>query len=147
MPGGPRCVGPKVCKPRLEKLAAASLCFSGGFLRCFHAFWLPFKRCACLYLCQPLPNMGGPLQPQSAVPLQPAQQGAASQSAGAKASLPSTWSDHKVDISLDFLGPGMQPPKPMQPTLNTLQQGERSRRAVARALPATLLQFTIWHFH
>lgn len=74
---------------------------------------------------QPLPNMGGPLQPQSAVPFQPAQQGAASQSAGAKASLPSTWSDHKVDISLDFLGPGMQPPKPMQPTLNTLQQGNQ----------------------
>lgn len=68
--------------------------------------------------------MSGPLQPQSVMPLQPVQQGAASQSAGAKASLPSTWSDHKVDISLDFLGPGMQPPKAMQPSLNTLQQGE-----------------------
>lgn len=30
MPGGLRCVRPKVCKPRLEKLAAALLYFSGG---------------------------------------------------------------------------------------------------------------------
>lgn len=65
------------------------------------------------------------------MPLQPVQQGIASQSAGAKASLPSTWSDHSVDISLDFLGPGMHPPKPSQPTLNTLQQGERKGRAGA----------------
>ncbi|XP_037531312.1 clathrin interactor 1a [Nematolebias whitei] len=62
-------------------------------------------------------NMGGPLQPQLV------QHGGASQSAGAKASLPSTWSDHSVNISLDFLGPGMTPPKPSQPSLNTLQQG------------------------
>uniref|UniRef100_A0A3B3XK38 ENTH domain-containing protein n=1 Tax=Poecilia mexicana TaxID=48701 RepID=A0A3B3XK38_9TELE len=40
-------------------------------------------------------------------------------------SLPSTWSDHSVNISLDFLGPGMQPPKPSQPSLNTLQQGHQ----------------------
>lgn len=73
--------------------------------------------------------MGGPLQPQPIMPFQPVQQGMASQSAGAKASLPSTWSDHTVDISLDFLGPGMQPPKPSQPTLNTLQQGEGNGRA------------------
>ncbi|CAG5992236.1 clathrin interactor 1a [Menidia menidia] len=64
-------------------------------------------------------NIGGPLQPQ------PVQQGVASQGAGAKASLPSTWSDHSVNISLDFLGPGMQPPKPNQPSLNTLQQGNQ----------------------
>ncbi|KAM9356619.1 clathrin interactor 1a [Symphorus nematophorus] len=70
-------------------------------------------------------NMGGPLQPQPVMPLQPVQQGMASQGAGAKASLPSTWSDHSVNISLDFLGPGMQPPKPSQPTLNTLQQGNQ----------------------
>ncbi|XP_014832591.1 PREDICTED: clathrin interactor 1 isoform X1 [Poecilia mexicana] len=68
---------------------------------------------------QPVPNMGGPLQPQ---PMQP---GMASQGPGAKASLPSTWSDHSVNISLDFLGPGMQPPKPSQPSLNTLQQGHQ----------------------
>ncbi|XP_054890227.1 clathrin interactor 1a isoform X2 [Poeciliopsis prolifica] len=68
---------------------------------------------------QPIPNMGGPMQPQ---PMQP---GMASQGPGAKASLPSTWSDHSVNISLDFLGPGMQPPKPSQPSLNTLQQGNQ----------------------
>ncbi|MED6250506.1 hypothetical protein ATANTOWER_023918 [Ataeniobius toweri] len=68
---------------------------------------------------QPIHNMGSPLQPQ------PMQQGMASQGPGAKASLPSTWSDHSVNISLDFLGPGMQPPKPSQPSLNTLQQGNQ----------------------
>lgn len=73
--------------------------------------------------------MGGPLQPQSVMPLQPVQQGMASQGAGAKASLPSTWSDHSVNISLDFLGPGNQPPKPSQPSLNTLQHGERNGRS------------------
>ncbi|XP_076023955.1 clathrin interactor 1a [Genypterus blacodes] len=74
---------------------------------------------------QPLQNMGNPLQPHSLqhgmVPLGP----------GAKASLPSTWADHTVNISLDFLGPGMQPPKPSQPTLNTLQHGNQ--------VPASLL--------
>lgn len=73
--------------------------------------------------------MGGPLQPQSVMSLQPVQQGMASQDAGAKASLPSTWSDHTVNISLDFLGPGNQPPKPSQPSLNTLQHGERNGRS------------------
>ncbi|XP_032410107.1 clathrin interactor 1a [Xiphophorus hellerii] len=68
---------------------------------------------------QPIPNMGGPLQPQ------PVHPGMASQGPGAKASLPSTWSDHSVNINLDFLGPGMQPPKPSQPSLNTLQQGNQ----------------------
>ncbi|MEQ2305938.1 hypothetical protein AMECASPLE_003132 [Ameca splendens] len=68
---------------------------------------------------QPIHNMGSPLQPQ------PMQQGMASQGPGAKASLPSTWSDHSVNINLDFLGPGMQPPKPSQPSLNTLQQGNQ----------------------
>ncbi|CAI5651635.1 clathrin interactor 1a isoform X3 [Oreochromis niloticus] len=78
---------------------------------------------------QPLQTMGGPLQPQpmqSMQPLQPVQQGVSSQGAGAKASLPSTWSDHSVNISLDFLGPGMHPPKPAQPSLNTLQQGNQA---------------------
>uniref|UniRef100_A0A3Q1FYD3 Clathrin interactor 1a n=1 Tax=Acanthochromis polyacanthus TaxID=80966 RepID=A0A3Q1FYD3_9TELE len=57
---------------------------------------------------------------------QPLQNMGAVQGAGAKASLPSTWSDHSVNISLDFLGPGMQPPKPSQPSLNTLQQGNQA---------------------
>ncbi|XP_053735004.1 clathrin interactor 1a [Synchiropus splendidus] len=67
---------------------------------------------------QPLQTMGGPLQPQPAQSLQPAQQGPA-----AKAPLPSTWSDPSVNISLDFLGPGMHAPKASQPSLNSLQQG------------------------
>ncbi|XP_029297888.1 clathrin interactor 1a isoform X2 [Cottoperca gobio] len=70
---------------------------------------------------QPLQNMGGPLQPVQQ--LQPMQQGVAS--LGAKAALPSTWSDSSINISLDFLGPGMQPPKQNQPTLNTLQHGNQ----------------------
>lgn len=41
-----------------------------------------------------------------------------------KASLPSTWSNSNVDISLDYLSPGMQAPKPSQPTLNMMQQGK-----------------------
>ncbi|XP_058506214.1 clathrin interactor 1a isoform X2 [Solea solea] len=73
-------------------------------------------------MSQPFQNMGGPLQPQ---PLQLMQQGAASQAAGSKGSLPSTWADQSVNISLDFLGPGVHPPKPNQPSLNTLQQGNQ----------------------
>ncbi len=42
-----------------------------------------------------------------------------------KASLPSTWSNTNIDISLDYLGPGMQPPKPSQPTLNMMQGKQR----------------------
>uniref|UniRef100_A0A3P8WX98 Clathrin interactor 1a n=1 Tax=Cynoglossus semilaevis TaxID=244447 RepID=A0A3P8WX98_CYNSE len=61
---------------------------------------------------------------QSLQPLQPLQQGVVKHGAGAKASLPSTWADHSVNINLDFLGPGGQPPKPSQPSLNKLQQGE-----------------------
>ncbi|KAJ8408851.1 hypothetical protein AAFF_G00246690 [Aldrovandia affinis] len=47
------------------------------------------------------------------------------QKPGGKVSLPATWSDPSVNISLDFLSPGMQPPKASQPTLNTMiqQQG------------------------
>ena len=52
-------------------------------------------------------------------------QGVVSQGAGAKAAVPSTWLDPSVNISLDFLGPGMHPPKQSQPSLNTLQHGER----------------------
>ncbi|KAI1898389.1 hypothetical protein AGOR_G00071810 [Albula goreensis] len=61
---------------------------------------------------QPLQNLGDPMMPQ--------QMG--TQKAGAKPSLPSTWSDPSVNISLDFLSPGMQAPKPSQPTLNTMMQ-------------------------
>ncbi|KAL7885960.1 hypothetical protein AOLI_G00062550 [Acnodon oligacanthus] len=61
---------------------------------------------------QPLQSMGTPLVPQ-----QPEVQ-----KQEAKPSIPSTWSDSNVNISLDYLGPGMQPPKPSQPTLNMMQQ-------------------------
>uniref|UniRef100_A0A3P9HDJ3 Clathrin interactor 1a n=1 Tax=Oryzias latipes TaxID=8090 RepID=A0A3P9HDJ3_ORYLA len=69
---------------------------------------------------QPIQNMGSVLQPLSV------QQGVPAQGAAAKASLPSTWSDPTVNISLDFLSPGMQPPKPSQPSLNTLQHGNQA---------------------
>lgn len=36
--------------------------------------------------------------------------------------MPSTWSDPSVNISLDNLVPGMQPSKPQQPSLNTIIQ-------------------------
>ncbi|XP_074504265.1 clathrin interactor 1a isoform X2 [Sebastes fasciatus] len=74
---------------------------------------------------QPLQSMGGPLQPQSLQTLQTVQQGVACQGAGAKAAVPSTWSDSSVNISLDFMGPGVHPPKQNQPTLNTLQHGHQ----------------------
>ncbi|KAF5899923.1 clathrin interactor 1-like, partial [Clarias magur] len=61
---------------------------------------------------QPLQNMGTPLVPQQSVPKPEAK----------KASVPSTWSDSSVNISLDYLSPGMQPPKPTQPTLSMMQQ-------------------------
>lgn len=67
---------------------------------------------------QPFPNMGGPLQP-----MQPLQQSSPAPGATPKAGLPSTWTDHSVNISLDFLG--TQAPKPAQPSLNTLQQGNQ----------------------
>ncbi|XP_026773735.3 clathrin interactor 1a isoform X1 [Pangasianodon hypophthalmus] len=61
---------------------------------------------------QPLQSMGTPLMPQQSVQKQEAK----------KTSMPSTWSDSNVNISLDYLGPGMQPPRPTQPTLNMMQQ-------------------------
>ncbi|XP_043113097.1 clathrin interactor 1a [Puntigrus tetrazona] len=63
---------------------------------------------------QPFPSMGNPLMPQQPMAQKP----------NPKASLPSTWSNSNVDISLDYLGPGMQPPKPSQPTLNMMQGGQ-----------------------
>ncbi|GAA6226339.1 clathrin interactor 1-like [Lates japonicus] len=103
--------------PTQSLTASQSLNFSMSSTQSMSTTVLPQSR------SQLIQNMGGPLQPQ---PLQPMQQGMASQGAGAKASLPSTWSDHSVNISLDFLGPGMQPPKPSQPSLNTLQQGNQA---------------------
>uniref|UniRef100_A0A3P8SW50 Clathrin interactor 1a n=1 Tax=Amphiprion percula TaxID=161767 RepID=A0A3P8SW50_AMPPE len=106
--------------PAQSLTSSQSLNFSMSSTQSMSSTVLPQSR------SQPLQNMGGPLQPQPMQPLQPVQQGGATQGAGAKASLPSTWSDHSVNISLDFLGPGMQPPKPSQPSLNTLQQGNQA---------------------
>ncbi|XP_064208061.1 clathrin interactor 1-like [Anguilla rostrata] len=59
----------------------------------------------------------------SGMPMSTSQMGI--QKLGGKGSLPATWSDPSVNISLDFLSPGMQPPKPSQPSLNAIiqQQG------------------------
>ncbi|XP_069026497.1 clathrin interactor 1a isoform X2 [Embiotoca jacksoni] len=100
--------------PTQSLTSSQSLNFSMSSTQSMSSTVLPQSR------SQPLQNMGGPLQPQAV------QQGAASQGVGPKAALPSTWSDHSVNISLDFLGPGMQPPKPSQPTLNTLQHGNQA---------------------
>ncbi|KAL2094572.1 hypothetical protein ACEWY4_009291 [Coilia grayii] len=63
----------------------------------------------------PMHSLGGPMMPHQMGMQKP----------GAKGALPATWSDPSVNISLDFLSAGMQPPKPSQPTLNTMiqQQG------------------------
>ncbi|XP_052393506.1 clathrin interactor 1 [Carassius gibelio] len=57
-------------------------------------------------------TIGGPLFPQ--------QMGL--QKSGGNVSMPATWSDPSVNISLDFLSAGLNPPKPSQPTLNTMMQ-------------------------
>nr|XP_005503405.2 clathrin interactor 1 [Columba livia] len=44
--------------------------------------------------------------------------------------LPSTWSDPSVNISLDNLVPGMQPSKPQQPSLNTMMQQQNMQQPV-----------------
>ncbi|XP_069755137.1 clathrin interactor 1a isoform X2 [Narcine bancroftii] len=70
---------------------------------------------------QPLPMLSTPLSRPNAIPTHNMQEN----QKAVKPSLPSTWSDPSVNISLDFLTPGMQPPKPQQPSLNTMmkQQG------------------------
>ncbi|KAF4077605.1 hypothetical protein AMELA_G00209990 [Ameiurus melas] len=64
-------------------------------------------------------TLGGPVH-SLAGPLLPQQMGV--QKPGGKASMPATWSDPSVNISLDFLSMGMNPPKPSQPSLNTMMQ-------------------------
>uniref|UniRef100_A0A4W5JXC3 Clathrin interactor 1a n=1 Tax=Hucho hucho TaxID=62062 RepID=A0A4W5JXC3_9TELE len=65
----------------------------------------------------PFQLLGGPLQPQQ-------QQVMLGTQSSMGSAIPSTWSDSSVNISLDFLAPGVQPPKPAQPTLKTLQGGQ-----------------------
>lgn len=45
--------------------------------------------------------------------------------------LPSTWSDPSVNISLDNLLPGMQPSKPQQPSLNTMIQQQNMQQPLS----------------
>ncbi|XP_067852636.1 clathrin interactor 1a isoform X2 [Heptranchias perlo] len=72
---------------------------------------------------QPLQMLSTPLSKPNAVAV-PTQNMQESQKA-VKPFLPSTWSDPSVNISLDFLTPGMQPPKPQQPSLNTMMQQQQ----------------------
>ncbi|NWT38233.1 EPN4 protein, partial [Chroicocephalus maculipennis] len=46
----------------------------------------------------------------------------------ASKTLPSTWSDPSVNISLDNLVPGMQPSKPQQPSLNSMMQQQNMQQ-------------------
>ncbi|KFQ81018.1 Clathrin interactor 1, partial [Phaethon lepturus] len=46
----------------------------------------------------------------------------------ASKTLPSTWSDPSVNISLDNLVPGMQPSKPQQPSLNIMMQQQNMQQ-------------------
>ncbi|NXU56544.1 EPN4 protein, partial [Turnix velox] len=46
----------------------------------------------------------------------------------ANKTLPSTWSDPSVNISLDNLVPGMQPSKPQQPSLNFMMQQQNMQQ-------------------
>ncbi|NXF04593.1 EPN4 protein, partial [Smithornis capensis] len=46
----------------------------------------------------------------------------------ASKTLPPTWSDPSVNISLDNLVPGMQPSKPQQPSLNTMMQQQNMQQ-------------------
>ncbi|XP_017929124.1 clathrin interactor 1 isoform X2 [Manacus vitellinus] len=48
----------------------------------------------------------------------------------ASKTLPSTWSDPSVNISLDNLVPGMQPSKPQQPSLNAMMQQQNMQQPV-----------------
>ncbi|XP_075958970.1 clathrin interactor 1a isoform X2 [Anarhichas minor] len=102
--------------PTQSLSSSQSLNFSMSSTQSMSSTVLPQSR------SQPLQNMGGPLQPQSVLPMQQGMAGGA----GAKAALPATWSDPSVNISLDFLGPGALPPKQSQPTLNTLQHGNQT---------------------
>lgn len=70
------------------------------------------------FLFQPLQNVSAVLQKPN--PLY--NQNADMVQKSASKTLPSTWSDPSVNISLDNLLPGMQPSKPQQPSLNTMIQ-------------------------
>nr|XP_023700453.1 clathrin interactor 1-like [Paramormyrops kingsleyae] len=70
---------------------------------------------------QPLQSLSHPMMPQPMGAPKP----------GIGAPMPATWSDSSVNISLDFLSPGSQPPKPAQPSLNTMIQQQGAQPAIA----------------
>ncbi|XP_036444053.1 clathrin interactor 1 isoform X1 [Colossoma macropomum] len=80
------------------------------FNMCSQSSGLPMSRSQTLG--GPMHSLGSPLLPQQM----------SGQKPGGKVSMPATWSDPSVNISLDFLSMGMNPPKPSQPTLNTMMQ-------------------------
>ncbi|XP_073423974.1 clathrin interactor 1 isoform X2 [Dendrobates tinctorius] len=57
-------------------------------------------------------------------------------------SLPSTWSDPSVNISLDSLMPGMQPCKPSQPSLNAMMQQQNIQSPIGM-LPQSFVNMNI----
>ncbi|XP_073505977.1 clathrin interactor 1 isoform X2 [Phyllobates terribilis] len=57
-------------------------------------------------------------------------------------SLPSTWSDPSVNISLDSLIPGMQPCKPSQPSLNAMMQQQNIQPPIGM-LPQSFVNMNI----
>ncbi|XP_018106691.1 clathrin interactor 1 L homeolog isoform X1 [Xenopus laevis] len=73
---------------------------------------------------QPLQAMNMGLQKQNTLPLQ------GTDMKGTGKSLPSTWSDPSVNISLDSLIPGMQPCKPAQPSLNAMMQQQNVQQPI-----------------
>ncbi|XP_041532007.1 clathrin interactor 1 isoform X1 [Microtus oregoni] len=73
---------------------------------------------------QPLQNVSAVLQKPN--PLY--NQNADMVQKSASKTLPSTWSDPSVNISLDNLLPGMQPSKPQQPSLNTMIQQQNMQQ-------------------
>lgn len=83
---------------------------------------------------QPLQNIG--LQKQNTLPTS----GVDLKTPGK--SLPSTWSDPSVNISLDSLMPGMQPCKPAQPSLNAMIQQQNIQQPMTM-LPQSFASMNI----
>uniref|UniRef100_A0A6I8QPB6 Clathrin interactor 1 n=1 Tax=Xenopus tropicalis TaxID=8364 RepID=A0A6I8QPB6_XENTR len=74
---------------------------------------------------QPLQAMNLSLQKQNTLSSQ------GTDMKGTGKSLPSTWSDPSVNISLESLIPGMQPCKPAQPSLNSMMQQQNIQQPIS----------------
>ncbi|XP_048884728.1 LOW QUALITY PROTEIN: clathrin interactor 1-like [Brienomyrus brachyistius] len=103
-------MGPSPVQPTLS--ASQSMTFS---LTSSQSTGIPMSK------SQPLQSLSYPMMPQPMGVPKP----------GVKAAMPSTWSDPSVNISLDFLSPGSQPPKPAQPSLNTMMQQQGAQPPIA----------------